>query len=275
MVTNGVNKNLRITSHDGDVFARFSPATLHGRDCLESEATLLTGLGELGVPCCELARINGASVLGPAMVNDVEYNVLLTQAIAGVPLAVNRKNANAFGRSLAQVHRAPLGRAVAIFSPHTKLEIPSIIQPVFRDLVDLAEKLPRRSDALCGICHGDAWLGNAIIRDGRAVLFDFEFAGTAPLAYDIATFIWALRAEGNAEEVSVFRSFVEGYRAEYNITFDEERLRLNLLHKEINNIKFLCQHIAMSREIELATAQFARETLDFAFNGGISRFSWE
>ncbi|MBB4299428.1 Ser/Thr protein kinase RdoA (MazF antagonist) [Rhizobium leguminosarum] len=275
MITNGVNKNLRVASDHGDVFARFSPASLHSRDCLKSEAALLACLGELGVPCCDLAKLDGASVIGPARVNDVEYNVLFSQAIPGVPLIANRQDAAAFGRSLAQLHRAPLNRPAAKFSRDIKGEIPSIIKPVFQELIELAGKSSRWSDALCGVCHGDAWLGNAIKRDGMAVLFDFEFAGIGPLVYDIATFIWALRAVGNANEYSVFNGFVEGYRSEHNVTFGEEQLRMNLLHKEINNIKFLCEHIAMSREVEVATARFARETLNFALSGGLSRYRWE
>ncbi|WP_315766366.1 MULTISPECIES: phosphotransferase enzyme family protein [unclassified Bradyrhizobium] len=276
MITDGVNKNLRVVSEHDDLFVRFSPATLHSRDELESEAALIASLRKHDVPCHELADIDGVSVLGPETVNGIEYNVLLSRTIPGCALTTTAQDARAFGQSLAQLHRAPiegLARTLAI-NVNGGDDIDPAVRVVFRDLTDLVDQLADESAALFGICHGDGWLGNAINSDGKAVLFDFEFSGRGPLAYDIATFIWALRAEGNEDEAAIFASFVEGYRYEYDLNFSEDDMKLNLLRKEINNIRFLCQNITMSRDVKLATAKFARETFDFVLSGDLSRFAW-
>lgn len=65
MVTDGVNKNLRVVSDHNDVFARFSPTSLHSREDIESEAALIATLRKHDVSCCDLAEIDGFSVLGP------------------------------------------------------------------------------------------------------------------------------------------------------------------------------------------------------------------
>src|SRR5690349_4537518 len=108
MITDGVNKTLRVVSDHDDVFARFSPTSLHSREALESEAALIATLRKQDIPCCELVDIDGISVLGPHMVSGIAYNVLLTRTIAGCALAPTAQDARAFGRSLARLHRAPI-----------------------------------------------------------------------------------------------------------------------------------------------------------------------
>jgi Ser/Thr protein kinase RdoA (MazF antagonist) len=226
------------------------------------------------VPCCERADIDGRSILGPETVNGITYNVLLNRAIPGRALTPTGEDARAFGRSLAQLHRAAIKAPARTLALDGGGAIDPALQPVFRDLIDLADRLPDDPAAPQGLCHGDAWLGNAIAGDGKAVLFDFEFSGHGPLAYDIATFLWALRAERHADEVAIFASFASGYRGEHDAHLSEDALRLNLLRREINNIRFFSGHIPMSREIELAIAKDARETYDFVSSGDFSRFAW-
>ncbi|UQE03616.1 phosphotransferase enzyme family protein [Bradyrhizobium japonicum] len=274
MITDGVNKTLRVVSDQDDVFVRFSPTSLHSHEALISEAALIATLREQDIPCCELVAIDGCSVQGPHIVNGIEYNVLLTQTITGCALAPTAHDARAFGHSLARLHRAPIKGLTRTLTINDGGEIDPIIRPVFEELTGLVQQLSDTPSASGGICHGDAWLGNAINRDGTAVLFDFEFSGHGPLAYDIATFIWALRAEGNEAEALIYARFVEGYRGEYDSPLSEHDLRVNLLRKEINNIRFLCQNITMSREVKVATARFARDTRDFALGSGLSRFAW-
>lgn len=274
MITDGVNKTLRVVSDHDDAFVRFSPTSLHSRKALINEAALIATLREQDIPCCELVAIDGCSVHGPHIVNGLEYNVLLTHTIAGSVLASTAHDARAFGHSLARLHRTPIKGPTRMLAISGEGEIDPMIRPVFEELTGLVQQLSDTPSASDGICHGDAWLGNAINRDGTAVLFDFEFFGHGPLAYDIATFIWALRAEGNEAEALIYASFLEGYRGEYDLPLSEHDLRVNLLRKEINNIRFLCQNITMSHEVKVATAKFARDTLDFALGSRLSRFAW-
>ncbi len=274
MVVDGVNKNLRARSTNDDVFVRFSPVSLHSRYDLESEANTLKKLVSLGVPCCEIVEVDGRQILGPVTVNEVEYNALANRTIVGSPLVPAPVDAKAFGRSLAKVHRASVDLPFATKAATREERIHPTLRPIFRELAEQADKIRVDPEANIGICHGDAWLGNAIMRDGTAVLFDFEFTKVGALAYDIATFIWTLRAEDSEEEDGIFNSFVEGYRGECDREFSQDELKRSLLQKEINNIEFLSENITMSREVKLATARFARDTIDFVMGDEISRFRW-
>jgi len=274
MVTDGVNKNLRARSTNDDVFIRFSPASLHSPSDLESEANTLKKLISLDVPCCEIVEVDGRQILGPVTVNEIEFNALVIRTIVGSPLAPVPADAKAFGRSLAQVHRASVDLPIVTKPATGEDRIHPTLRPIFRELAEQADRLRVDPEVNIGICHGDAWLGNAIMRDGTAVVFDFEFTKVGALAYDIATFIWALRAEQSKEKELIFNSFVEGYRGESDRGFRQDELKRSLLQKEINNIEFLCENVTMSREVGLATARLARETIDFVLGNEISRFSW-
>lgn len=274
MVTDGVNKNLRATVDHQDVFFRFSPASLHSKIDLETEAAALKNLYSMGVPCCEIVEIDGRQILGPVKINEVEYNALANRAIVGSSLAPVPSDARAFGRSLSQLHQVSADLPIPRNVSDRAKRIDPVLQAVFNELIELASTFDVNLEAEIGICHGDAWLGNAIMREGTAVLFDFEFMSLGALAYDIATFIWALRAERSEEEDRIFRSFVEGYRSECTKEFSEAELKNGLLRKEINNIEFLCENVTMSREVKVATARFARETIDFVLSDEFSRFRW-
>lgn len=275
MVTDGVNKNLRATVDSQDVFLRFSPSSLHSRSELEAEAAALKKLHSMGLPCCEILDVGGRQTLGPVEVNEVEYNALINRAIDGSSLAPVPRDAKAFGRSLGQLHQVSADLPIAGNGSGRTKRVDPVLEAVFNDLTELASTFDVNPEAEIGICHGDAWLGNAIMREGTAVLFDFEFMKVGALAYDIATFIWALRAESSEEEDRIFGSFVEGYRAECNKEFSEGELKNGLLRKEINNIVFLCENVTMSREVKVATARFARDTIGFVLSDEFSRFRWD
>ncbi|MBX4911925.1 MULTISPECIES: phosphotransferase [Rhizobium] len=274
MVTDGVNKNLRAMVDHQDVFFRFSPASLHSKSDLEAEAAALKKLYSMGVPCCEIVEVDGRQIWGPVKVNEVEYNALVNRAIVGSSLAPVPSDAKAFGRSLGQLHQVSADLPIPRNVSTRKKRVDPVLQTVLHDLTELANTFEVNPEAEVGICHGDAWLGNAIMRENTAVLFDFEFMKFEALAYDIATFIWALRADNNEEEDQTFRSFVRGYREECNKEFSEGELKNGLLRKEINNIEFLCENVAMSREVKVATARFARDTIDFVLSDEFSRFRW-
>jgi Ser/Thr protein kinase RdoA (MazF antagonist) len=274
MISDGVNKNLRVVREEVDVFARFAPVSLHSRTRMEGKVALLTALRRLDVPCCELFEIDGSPIVGPLKVQDIEYNVLLNRTIPGEVLKLNRKNATAFGRSLALLHRATVNTGITTLAQRANAKDFSNIWPVFRDLVELFDCLSDNSKVRHGVCHGDAWWGNAIGAEGKAVIFDFEFAGIGQVAYDISTFIWNLRAQEHPSEDLIFRNFVDAYRNEHDVIFTSKELNLNFLLKEINNIRFLGENIRISKELKLATAVFARETLEFVLGDGISKFNW-
>ncbi|TWB26720.1 phosphotransferase family enzyme [Nitrospirillum viridazoti] len=150
------------------------------------------------------------------------------------------------------------------------------INPVFQELKQLlAAQEDRDGECLIGICHGDAWLGNAKWSDGRAVLFDFEYARVGPVVYDIASFIWSLQeVRDNDLQLALFKNFVQGYRSVYDVSFDEGALKANVLRREIHNIEFLSTHIAMSSEVQVAATELAKATCALVQSDRFLEFSW-
>lgn len=277
MVTDGVNKNLRVVADDTDLFARFSPSSLHSKDELENEVDLLNALNAAGAPCCEPVRADGRFVLGPFNIEGVEYHLFLNKTIVGDVLGPHLADARAFGRSLATIHQTSVNKFNAsAVSRGPIVQVPRVISPVFQELKRLvAAQDHRNGDGPIGICHGDAWLGNAKWSEGRALLFDFEYARIGPVAYDIATFIWALQGVQDSDlQAAVYQSFVQGYRSVYDVLFDEEALKTNLLLREIRNIEFMSAHIAMSRDVEAAVGEFAKATCALVMGSGFATFKW-
>ncbi len=60
-----------------------------------------------------------------------------------------------------------------------------------------------------GLCHGDAWLGNARLDGERVTFFDFEDCAVGPLALDLATMARWLRREADGAEL--WEALLAGY----------------------------------------------------------------
>lgn len=278
MITDGVNKNFRVVADDLDLFARFSPSSLHTKRELDGEVELLNSLNVVGAPCCKPVSVKGQFVTGPFHIEGVEYHVLLNQTIIGDVLSPQLVDAREFGRSLAAVHQTRVEKRNASEAPRSStVREPENISSVFQELKQLlAAQEDRNGDSLIGICHGDAWLGNAKWSGGRAILFDFEYARVGPVVYDIASFIWSLQElQDNDLQVAVYKSFVQGYRSVYDVSFDEGGLKANVLRREINNIEFLSTYIAMSGEVAVAAAELAEATCSLVTSARFSSFAWK
>ncbi|API56786.1 hypothetical protein BMW22_35830 (plasmid) [Rhizobium leguminosarum] len=266
MVVNGVNKNLRVKSAGRDVHIRFSPTSLHSREDLEAEVAFLAAINTQLDAACDVVVAADNNILGPAIVAGQEYNGLITFTIEGEQLTSSTDDAREFGRSLAIVHRTNVQISQSAGpSPSSPIEVPPLLSSVYNDLISLKSDLKAHiTQPVIGVCHGDAWLGNAINRNGRAVLFDFEFWTRGPIAYDIGTFAWNLYGQSLANSAGIFASFVEGYKSVYDLKLTTQEILLGAVEREINNIHFMTQHISMSREIKIATAKMARDTIKFA-----------
>ncbi|KAA3442101.1 hypothetical protein C7I87_32175 [Mesorhizobium sp. SARCC-RB16n] len=275
LVSDGVNKILRLSVHDEDVFMRLSPTELHSRSDLCRETALVQDLHASDVPCCEIVEIGGRPVLGPVDIDGIEYHALLTRTITGRPAEPCTAHAAAFGKSLAKLHRANIATPEKRSGSKSVRLIKPIFQPVIDELSKAIDGIDLGTqDPSTGICHGDARIGNSIILDGTAILFDFEFAGMNDLASDIATFLWCLLAEPNVDAASTYRSFVGSYRSEYNIVFTQNELKRAYLNKEINNLYFLSAFIRTDRATTLAAINYARDTISFVMSDRFDRYEW-
>jgi Ser/Thr protein kinase RdoA (MazF antagonist) len=110
--------------------------------------------------------------------------------------------------------------------PITLIRSPLEQFPALRDRCETVVKEIRRQLDACrrqtldfGFCHGDLHYGNARIRDGQAVFFDFDCCGMGFRAYDLATFQWAARIRG--QEKTTWAHFIEGYRVVRSLTVAE------------------------------------------------------
>lgn len=104
-----------------------------------------------------------------------------------------------------------------------------------------------RADAIVeGLCHGDAWTGNARLRGGRVAFFDFEDCAGGPLILDVGTALWHA-ADG--DDGSLARALLEGYERVRPLTPDE-RATVPLFVKlaEIRSLRFLARYCLLTEE---------------------------
>lgn len=278
VIVNGVNKALRVKTDEIDVFARFSPTNLHSRQDMEKEAEFLDRLAQAEAPSCRLYRHKNQPVCGPFVVGGTQYHLLFSETIHGREMIRTASDTKAFGQALGMIHALPLGRAK--YGGHQFADIstspaPSRFHDILKELGDLAEAIRPTQTKRLGLCHGDAWLGNALKYEGEAVLFDFEFSHIGDMSYDVANFIWALRSEELSNQLELFGSFVEGYRQSFNVKYSSSELRKNIVQKEINNLVFLSDHVALSPEVTAASERFAKSTIEFVQHYEANDFRWD
>ncbi|HEU5098761.1 MAG TPA: phosphotransferase [Roseiflexaceae bacterium] len=137
--------------------------------------------------------------------------------------------AEAFGRSVAQVHAAadtysPTATRFLLDLGHLLDRPLTAIAQVFTDrqrdvelLNQLANQLremlePHLSAADWGACHGDMSGGNSTYWQNRVIHFDFDCAGPGWRAYDLGVFFWSLSINGHGDDV--WAPFLQGYRTQ-------------------------------------------------------------
>jgi Ser/Thr protein kinase RdoA (MazF antagonist) len=137
--------------------------------------------------------------------------------------------AEAFGRSMAQVHAAADTYSTTV--PRFPLDLNQLLdQPlaaiaqVFADrsndvelVYNLARQLRHTMDrylplADWGACHGDMSGGNSTYWQGQVIHFDFDCGGPGWRAYDLGVFFWSLSINGHGDDVWV--PFLCGYRSQ-------------------------------------------------------------
>jgi Ser/Thr protein kinase RdoA (MazF antagonist) len=270
MVSDGLNKNLSVSSHVGDVFVRFSPVALHSRSDLLGEAVVLTEGRLQGLPCCEVVEVGGALVGGPLPFSDETYNWLVTREVVGTGLTSNAADAYAFGRSLAKLHSFA-GTAPERLVDQGPLPTDRLAQR-HEAVLDAYHSLPEgHSD--WGLCHGDAWIGNGVRTGAEVVLIDFEWTRKGTLVYDIATFAWSLSPATTPNAADLFRAFLSGYSIVRAPAFDPPAFRRAILEKELDNLRFLRKYIHLTDPIVDATLHSSQEMMKFALGEELARFA--
>jgi Ser/Thr protein kinase RdoA (MazF antagonist) len=75
-----------------------------------------------------------------------------------------------------------------------------------------------------GNCHGDARLGNAVVRDGTVGFFDFDDCGYGPYLLDLGTAAWWHFVAGNpSRTATLVAALLRGYEMERPLSRAERR----------------------------------------------------
>ncbi len=182
---------------------------------------LMDYLAVRGVPCPAPIRRRDGTVLAP----------LAGRTALIVTFLEGQRDPGAFravGEALARLHLAGGGfparrandlgpdgwrRLAALTTARADEVAPGLSRRIARALADIAGDWPQ--DLPCGAIHADLFPDNAVFRDGAVSgIFDFYFACTDALAYDlaIAQVAWTMRPDGHFD-AGAAAEMQEGYEA--------------------------------------------------------------
>jgi Ser/Thr protein kinase RdoA (MazF antagonist) len=189
----------------------------------------------------QIARRDGEWISPVTAPEGVRYLVLFANAEGEEPwfdgesdtaAGDRRSDADLYGRSVAQVHRA--SDDFACDQPRFALDLDYLlthslpkIQPFLSDRPAVWDELVRLTRCVrhrlenwpierleMGFCHGDFQGGNGHIQpaDRSLTFFDFDCCGRGWRAYDLAVFRWQVAVNGLP--LRVWEAFLAGYQAE-------------------------------------------------------------
>ena len=267
LVSNGINKIFEYSGDAGQFFVRMVPETYRSFSDLEDELSVMHKLSVVGLPVCGVPQLKVPLVFGPISSESDNYNGLITLAVSGRQLGLTIADNEALARSLAKVHC--VDRAL-ILDCSRKPENPShqgLERSRFRKVVALISELidefrkDVRSPSV-GLCHGDAWHGNAIFDGGEAILIDFEHHHVGPTSFDVATQIWWLKAVGGDRSRDLVCAFLEEYSKCCGSRISDAELRFQILRKELLNLHYL-DWLELAPDLEEETMVRAHRTLQW------------
>jgi Ser/Thr protein kinase RdoA (MazF antagonist) len=112
-----------------------------------------------------------------------------------------------------------------------------------------------------GLCHGDAWIGNARISQGKIGFFDFDDFGQGALLADVGTAAWHLRAQGGQSDL-LMKALLSGYGAIRTMSRTErEVLPLFIQLAELRSLIFLAENRLLGAETWPVALRRAEELL--------------
>jgi homoserine kinase type II len=158
-----------------------------------------------GKPCALVSFLSGLSVRRPGVPHCREAGMSLAQLhLAGAGFPMRREN------DLGQPHWAPMFAGLTAQADALK---PGLAAVIGRDLDHLAAAWPK--DLPQGVIHADYFPDNVFFQGGKfAAAFDFYFACTDALAYDVAVALnaWCFEPDGSFN-ITAARALVAGYES--------------------------------------------------------------
>ena len=274
LVLAGVNKNYRCQTSKDDFFVRFSPVELHTLKQLQFEASVLRRAEKHELSLCRAHQEANAVIHGPFEVEGRTYNAFLNETVKGTPLECQTGDVELFARSLATLHSLPIED---LAPPENDLAgvredlADGSFKSIANEIQSVEKTLSKAKVGKSVILHGDAWIGNALKAGHEAILFDLEHTRIGSPEYDIATFLWALKAEQPHAQNEIFKSFYRGYGRHRDGSFNPDLINRCILEKELRNLHFMQCFINLTPQIKKHVQVYAEETLRFVEDNQTSR----
>lgn len=226
-VVNGINRTFEAWSNHDQFFFRLYPTTVHTDADIEFEIESLLHAFRSESPTLGVARpvpSRHRTYVNPIAIDQSERLSCLFVAAIGGPLETTPSDIFTFGAAIAELHAAMDG-----FLPHhvRRLEPETVVADALEVLSRKPSLLPLRQAIVAneeflsrlpgrwtsGFCHADAWLGNALLANGRVTFFDFESCAIGPQIFDLSTQLWWLWRQKPDDAKQLSEGMLNGYRS--------------------------------------------------------------
>lgn len=269
IVSKGLNLIFRLSLDSCPIFIRLTPSHFKSESDLRNEIQCLQNLERAVLPVCGCPDLDIDLVFGPILIDLIIYHGLITRAVEGQIRDTTPTNSRIFARCLAKIHRAFGSKTTDFPRPLDVHNVDEFSQTGFADVAGQLLNMAHRfaddipNECWMGICHGDAWIGNAVFRNEEAILIDFEHQHFGPTSYDVATYVWHCLEPENEVKRASLRAFIDKYKRHSGIPFSEAELKYQILKKELNNLAFLDKFHDFDQNVANDIITRATQTLDW------------
>ncbi|ATU94079.1 phosphotransferase [Phyllobacterium zundukense] len=264
LVVPGVNRTYRLHDEMGVSYLRLYREFGRPRPQIAAELDLLEVFPEQ--PEVEISRpirTRDGALLIDLTFEDRHRQACLFRAIEGKDIDITPDGIKHFGQALASLHVAmptKIDGAVRRLDPSAigkdTLEAIKAIsgssgvsEEIEHEFLTAFEKLQTRFLPQ-GLCHGDAWTGNARVNDGKVGFFDFDDFGQGALVLDLGTAAWHLHGENSSQRDHLIDALVSGYEKVRPLSDAErESLPLFVQFAEVRSLRFLAKHCLLGEEM--------------------------
>ncbi|WP_342737673.1 phosphotransferase [Bradyrhizobium sp. B117] len=273
----GANRTYRLR-HDADVYyLRLYREAGRPREQIAAELTLLERFPKH--PKIDVARpvpTQGGATLVELPFENRPRLACLFREIEGVEIEMTAPRMREFGEALAWLH---VSMPMTVDGPVRKIDpvatgkdAQRAIKPIAGGTA-LSQAIEQRYFSAFeaspyrvlpqGLCHGDAWTGNARVSDGRIGFFDFDDFGHGAFMLDLGTAAWHLREQGDQSD-PLIDAMLSGYEVVRTLS-REERATLPLFVQlaELRSLTFLAEHCVLNADMWLDVFRRAEKTLRF------------
>ncbi|MDQ0588057.1 phosphotransferase [Variovorax paradoxus] len=272
LVVGGVNRTYRVREAASTFYLRLYRRSGRPLPQIAAEICLLTefkGCADVAVGRPVAAK-DGAYVLEVAWGGESRLACLF-ESVEGDNFDLTRAGMAQFGAALARLHLAMptiIGGEVRSLDPVAIVQDSLQALHRIRQSKDVARDIehhylatlhqPELRALPSGLCHGDAWTGNARVHRGRAGFFDFDDFGRGPLVIDLGTAAWHLADESGPASDGLITALVDGYEKFRPLSaIEKDALPLFIQFAEIRSLLFLARYCVLTDEMWVYTFQRA------------------